>query len=73
MAISVFSATNFRLKVIFCSPTCASESYSRDANCQNSTSIMAGKIGPLKMVSHVVQYRHDGKQDTSQYISVPRD
>ena len=73
VAISVFSATNFRLKVIFCSPTCASESYSRDANCQNSTSIMAGKIGPLKVVSHVVQYRHDGKQDTPQCISVPRD
>ena len=29
---------------------------------------MAGKIGPLKVVSHVVQYRHDGKQDTSQCI-----
>ena len=73
VAISVFSATNFRLKVIFCSPTCASESYNRDANCQNSSSIMAGKIGPLKVVSHVVQYLHDGKQDTPQSVSVPRD
>ena len=73
VAISVFSATNFRLKVIFCSPTCASESYSRNANCQNSTSIMAGKIGPLKVVSLVVQYRHDRKQDTPQCVSVPRD
>ena len=73
LAISVFSATNFRLKVIFCSPTCASESYSRNANCQNSTWIMAGKIGPLTVVSHVVQYRHDGKQDTPQCVSVPRD
>ena len=73
VAISVFSATNFRLKVIFCSPTCASESYNRDANCQNSSSIMAGKIGPLKVVSHVVQYLHDGKQDTPQCVSVPRD
>ena len=73
LAISVFSATNFRLKVIFCSPTRASESYSRDANYQNSSSIMAGKIGPLKVVSHVVQYVHDGKQDTPQCVSVPRD
>ena len=73
VAISVFSATNFRLKVIFCSPTCASESYNRDVNCQNSSSIMAGKIGPLKVVSHVVQYLHDGKQDTPQCVSVPRD